>query len=277
MNFCSSFSFLEAYKTSDPPCLETKEVQCILKCILPCSCTRSVINKGLLHSDILVKHGSIRLLLEALKLLDSLNYSIDGLLDTMHAKRSPKVTGETHLSCLRDFLSFSEAGRCNIGENDRKSSSGDAYLQKWVSFRGQIQDEVRSVLPDPQVLLKLLTSFTNETSGTSSCTLKRCLDSSNAARKKSKSDASKAVAEVDIVVSVIDSVDMAEGYERVIDVDVADTEKQGTLALAEIWGPHLDMNVIKTETIMSLFHAKLLDVLKLYLVGVHLLFSVFHK
>ncbi|CAA6659829.1 unnamed protein product [Spirodela intermedia] len=265
VNFCSSFSFLEASKTSDPPCLETTEVQCILKCILPCSCTRSVINKGLLHSDILVKHGSIRLLLEALKLLDSLNSSIDGLLDSMHPKHSPEVTGETDLRCLRDFLCFSEADKCNIGENDCRSSSGDAYLQKWVTFRGQIQDEVRSVLPDAQVLLKLLTSFTNETSGISSFTLKRCLNSSNATRKKSKSDPCKAVAEVDIVVSAIDSVDMAEDYERVIDVDAADTEKQAILALAEIWGPNLDVNVSKTENIMSLFHAKLLDVLKLYL------------
>ncbi|KAF6168052.1 hypothetical protein GIB67_011437 [Kingdonia uniflora] len=56
----------------DPPSLDSSEVQYILKCIVPRAFGRIVINRGLLHSDVFVRHGSIRFLLEALKSFDSL-------------------------------------------------------------------------------------------------------------------------------------------------------------------------------------------------------------
>ena len=248
MNFSTSFSFLDAFNDGEPPSLENKEVQYILKCIMPQSCSRSVINKGLLHSDILVKHGSIRLVLEALKLLDSLSYSMGCLLDTMHAKNS------NDLICLTGFLNFSET---SMHEND----DCDKYLKKWTFFRGQIQDEVRTVLPDPQVLLKLLSSFTSEISRTSGFSNKRCLNTFEFAKKKSKSGVVKDVSEVDIVIGVTDS------SEKVVDADVTDTEKWQIAALSEIWGPNSGVDFSKTENIMPLFLAKLLDSLKLYLVG----------
>ncbi|KAK9163658.1 hypothetical protein Syun_004560 [Stephania yunnanensis] len=41
---------------------------------------------------------------------------------------------------------------------DCKSSSNDRTAKKWISLKQEIQDDVRDLLPDPQVLLKLLSS-----------------------------------------------------------------------------------------------------------------------
>ncbi|CAA0841095.1 Unknown protein [Striga hermonthica] len=65
-----SFGFLD--KPDGSP-----RVQSILKCIAPRSLTKSVINKGLLHADYLVKHAMLKFLVEALKLLDSLVNTLD--------------------------------------------------------------------------------------------------------------------------------------------------------------------------------------------------------
>nr|POE84374.1 hypothetical protein CFP56_67229 [Quercus suber] len=83
------------------------------------STCQSVVNKGLLHSDFLVKHGTLRLLLEALKLLDSF-----------------------------------------ISALNHSSYSRDQMMQGWASLKQEIQNEVRTSLPDPQVLLTLLSSLT---------------------------------------------------------------------------------------------------------------------
>ncbi|KAG8380519.1 hypothetical protein BUALT_Bualt06G0024100 [Buddleja alternifolia] len=59
------------------PAFDSEYVQNILKCIGPRPFTRLVINKGLLHSDSLVKHGTLKLVLEVLKLLDLLVKTVD--------------------------------------------------------------------------------------------------------------------------------------------------------------------------------------------------------
>ncbi|OVA06613.1 Nucleolar pre-ribosomal-associated protein 1 [Macleaya cordata] len=61
----------------DPPTLDSFEVQCMLKCIIPRAFSRGVINRGLQHDVLLVRHGCVRFLLEALKLLDNLISAID--------------------------------------------------------------------------------------------------------------------------------------------------------------------------------------------------------
>ena len=90
-----------------------------MKCLCPRPFSQSVVNKGLLHSDFLVKHGTLRLLLEALKLLDSF-----------------------------------------ISALNHSSYSSDQMMQGWASLKQEIQNEVRTSLPDPQVLLTLLSSLT---------------------------------------------------------------------------------------------------------------------
>ncbi|KAJ4879506.1 hypothetical protein Rs2_36560 [Raphanus sativus] len=49
----------------------SEDVQTRMKCIFPRPFSRSLITKGMLHSDFLVKHGTLRFLFESLRLLDS--------------------------------------------------------------------------------------------------------------------------------------------------------------------------------------------------------------
>ncbi|KAL6552782.1 hypothetical protein OROHE_008146 [Orobanche hederae] len=67
-----SFGFLDK-----PPAYDSLHVQSILKCIAPRPLTKLVINKGLLHADYLVKHVTLKFVVEALKLLDSLIRNLD--------------------------------------------------------------------------------------------------------------------------------------------------------------------------------------------------------
>ncbi|CAL9226999.1 unnamed protein product [Arabidopsis halleri] len=65
-----SFDFLNPDQRATPPS-GGSDVQTIMKCICPRPFSRSLITKGMLHSDFLVKHGTLRFLLETLRLLDS--------------------------------------------------------------------------------------------------------------------------------------------------------------------------------------------------------------
>ncbi|CAK9159643.1 unnamed protein product [Ilex paraguariensis] len=67
---CIPFCFLDSH-SQEPPSFSRPDVQNIIKCIGPRPFTRLIINKGLLHSDSLVKHATLRFVLEVLKLLDS--------------------------------------------------------------------------------------------------------------------------------------------------------------------------------------------------------------
>lgn len=71
MNADLSYEFLDS-QPHEPTSLISPEVQSIIKCIGPRPFNRIVINKGLLHSDSHIQHGTLRLVLESLKLLDSL-------------------------------------------------------------------------------------------------------------------------------------------------------------------------------------------------------------
>ncbi|KAG0485439.1 hypothetical protein HPP92_009518 [Vanilla planifolia] len=73
--------------SSDESIATTKELHGQLKCIIPRAFTRPVINKGLLHSNILVKHGTLRLVLESLKLLNDLLTSMETLIKDSVAKQ----------------------------------------------------------------------------------------------------------------------------------------------------------------------------------------------
>ncbi|KAF5201938.1 Nucleolar pre-ribosomal-associated protein [Thalictrum thalictroides] len=63
--------------SDNKPSLDSSEAQCLLKCIVPRAFSRIAINRGLLHIHVGVRHGTMRLLLEALKSLDSLVTAID--------------------------------------------------------------------------------------------------------------------------------------------------------------------------------------------------------
>ncbi|KAM6556253.1 hypothetical protein CsatB_003272 [Cannabis sativa] len=202
--------------------------QSILKCLCPRSFSRSVINKGLLHSDFLVKHGTLRLLFEALKLLDSL-----------------------------------------IGAINSQSSFTSKDV---VQVKQLIQNEVRTLLPDPQVLLTLLSSLSSQSKNRVS-SLKRKSDSGKQGRddvKKLKTDHMNNTYSDIIVGGVNLSTDLApfEDSDRIIGTPSADEFDDGkdiVKILHEIWGPHLcDMSTFAMKDAEIYFQSKLFDALKTY-------------
>ncbi|KAL6012007.1 hypothetical protein ACLOJK_002478 [Asimina triloba] len=264
----------------DPPTLDCLEIQCILKCIIPHSVTRLVINRGLLHSDILVKHGSLRLLFEALKALDSFIGAINVSLENMH-ERELTVAMHPSQSKIKGLLGNTDLGNVNmdstpagIGETFPYSSAG----QKWLSLRREIQNEVRAMLPDPQVLLKLLSSFNYGFSEMLEPSLKRGRGSEPFPKvnrmKKTKSNPSDE--NIDIIIG---GVSAENGTEKTMgccdDVkgnlatkEAAEAEKDDVSLAAEIWGLH-ELSVIGNglKQAETFFYSKLLDALTLYLLN----------
>ena len=217
---------------------DSEYLQSVMKCLCPRSFSRSVINKGLLHSDFLVKHGTLRLLLEALKLLDSLFGAMNS-------------------------------------QNSSPSSEG------WASLKQEIQNEVRTLLPDPQVLLTLLSSLSSQ-SKTRENSLKRKVDLANfpeygsSSVKKLKRD-NVNDKDSDIIIGGVNfSTDLAslEDSEREPTADEFDTGKDIVKVLHEIWGPDLcNMTPFAVKDVEIYFQSKLLDALKTYFVS---LISLFH-
>lgn len=227
------FGFLDS--PCHPASFDNEDVQSILKCLFPRPFSRSVINKGLLHSDFLVKNGTLRLLLEALKLLDSF-----------------------------------------IGALNQSSYLSDQMVQGWASLRQEIQNEVRTSLPDPQVLLTLLSSLTRH-STRESC-LKRTADLENFTERSSNNVKKLKMnfenEDTDIIVSGISSApDIASpaDSERPVGslaADETDDGKDLMGVIAEIWGLELhSLPLITLKDTEMFFQTKLLDALKIYIVS----------
>lgn len=70
------FGFLEAH-SRNPPHFRDANVQSVIKCVCPSSFSRSGMNRGLLHSDFLVRNCTLRLLLEGLKFLGDFSGALD--------------------------------------------------------------------------------------------------------------------------------------------------------------------------------------------------------
>ncbi|WRX29039.1 Nucleolar pre-ribosomal-associated protein 1 [Theobroma cacao] len=225
------FGFLDA-KSHDPPSFDSVDVQNIINCICPHPLSRSVVTKGLLHSDFLVKHGALRLLLEALKLLDSFISSLNNI-----------------------FLVRNQ------------------MMQSWALVKQDIQNEVRTLLPDTQVLLTLLSSLgTNNRTPKSSLKRKFGLEKfpDNSSLKKLKAGVLKE--DSDIIVGGISSVpDVAlpDDHDVVADAHVTDEldiEKEFLNVISDIWGLDLCSSpVMELKDVEMYFYSKLLDALKIYL------------
>lgn len=210
-------------------------LQSVMKCLCPHSFSRSVINKGLLHADFLVKHGTLRLLLEALKLLNSLVGAL----------------------------------------NSQSNSNAKDVEQNWASLKQEIQNDVRTLLPDPQVLLTLLSSLSSQ-SKSRELSLKRKSDTENYPEhgKNSVKRMKKGISndnDSDIVIGGISfSTDFVshEDGEKAASTPTADEFDPGkdiVNILQEIWGPELcTMTVPEAE---AYFQSKLLDALKTYFVS----------
>lgn len=226
------FSFLDS-ASHDPPPFDSAEVQSIIKCACPQPFSRTNMNKGLLHSDILVKNGCLRLLLEELKLLNSF-----------------------------------------AGALEEKAHAQNVNLLGWESLKREIQNEVRTVLPDPQVLLSLLSSQSGIIRNHES-PMKRKSDFENSNHALKKMKTSHAEEDADIIVAGIASSTPTMDIEEELD-EGEDLEN----LIAEIWGfDSSQMPISSSQDVQLYFYSKILDVVRLYLVckNIHLHSNSFHK
>ncbi|KAH7866929.1 hypothetical protein Vadar_026855 [Vaccinium darrowii] len=220
------------FKPEDPPSFTNPDVQSLIKCICPRPFTRVVVNKGLLHTNSFAKHGTLRLVLEELKLLDS-------------------------------FITAVESNFC----------SSDQMRRKWASLKQDIQNEVRILLPDTQVLLSVLSSL-NAHSKSLELSLKRAVDTKISLEqgvhdvKRLKTDAHKD--DLDILVSGVSylpeitlpkNTGVAQGMHDVDDLIDGDDNA----VIADIWGlrqcSESCMTVKDEETH---FYSRLPDALKIF-------------
>ncbi|KAK1325111.1 hypothetical protein QJS10_CPA01g00908 [Acorus calamus] len=282
-------------RSEDPPALDDPEVQCILKRIIPCALNRSMMNKGLLHSDILVKHSSLRLLLESLKSVDLLFSSLDDVIMNMSLKQETETSnqrtdvlgifpGSESFINVEKFLNSNVANV--IGDDKMK-----LVRQKWVSLKQDIQDEIRAVLPDHQTLLNLLSatkrkkslSSSNDShSENSTSCLKRCRNSTDVECRNSakKLKTSPSVEDVDVIVGGINSelsIDATEGCDGTEDAGYRgdlDGQQNDLVEVSKIWGIHdLGTTANEFEDARIFFLSKLLDVLTIYMRAVPVAFD----
>ena len=219
-------------ESQDLPSFDNLHVQSIKKCICCHPFSRLVVNKGLLHPNVLVKHGTLRLLLEELKLLDSF-----------------------------------------ISAIDHTSSSSNQMMHRLAPLKQEIENEVRMLLPDPQVLLTLLSSLSSQ-SRNQELGLKRKSNSGNFTehrnndRKKLKINVLNE--DTDIIVGGISpAYGIAfHGGEKAFDTfsaDDLDSGKDNVKAIAKIWDlQSCSMAGIDVDTC---FYSKLLDSLRIYFVS----------
>ncbi|KAL6205507.1 hypothetical protein ACLB2K_022766 [Fragaria x ananassa] len=190
---------------SGPPALfDNVDVQDVMKCLYP---PKFKCNKGLLHSDFLVKHGTLRHLLEALKLIDSF-----------------------------------------LGVLNRR----DQHVSE--SLKQEFQNEVRSLLPDPELLKTLLSPMSSNTRKRTA-DLEKFPEHSLKNLKKLKMDFGNK--DSDIVVGGIS-----------FGPDIVPSENENSLVnvLADLWGFDLCASPITALKDADLyFYCRLLDVFKIYL------------
>ncbi|KAF8651235.1 hypothetical protein HU200_063482 [Digitaria exilis] len=237
--------------------VDDEEVQVALKCIVPNVCSRAVINRGLLHSDGLVKHGSLRLVFESVNLLCYIIEAINDMVSRGGAKSefigSAKVTIKIDDSPV---LSCSDAADELL--IDEVHHGDEMQVKRWASLREYILDEVHGAMPDPQVLLKLLSSASQKHQNYSQSVHNKSAQLSEPPQKKRRCNSSSEVD--DIIIGGIDTEqdkDTSEGLDSKID---------HTITLCEIWGlDKHDLKMKDANVVEDVFHSKLLDVLRIYL------------
>ncbi|CAN6236303.1 unnamed protein product [Urochloa humidicola] len=239
--------------------VDDEEVQIVLKCIVPNVCTRAVINRGLLHSDDLVKHGSLRLVFESVNLLCYIIEAINGMVSRGRAKsdfvRSAKVTIKIDDSPV---LSCSDAADASLV--DEVHHGDEMQVKRWASLREYIQDEVHGAMPDPQVLLKLLSSASQKHQDYSHSIRKKNAQLSEPPQKKRRCNSSIEVD--DIIIGGID----AEQDKDTSEEQDLESQNDCTTTLCEIWClDKQDPKMKDAKVVEDVFHSKLLDVLRLYL------------
>ncbi|RCV36782.1 hypothetical protein SETIT_8G009000v2 [Setaria italica] len=239
--------------------VDDEEVQVVLKCIVPNVCSRAVINRGLLHSDDLVKHGSLRLVFESVNLLCYIIEAINVMVS--RGRANLEFIGSTKVTIKIDdspVLSCSDAADASLV--DEVHQGDETQIKRWASLREYIQDEVHGAMPDPQVLLKLLSSASQKHQNSSQSMQKKNAQFSEPPQKKRRCNASSEVDDI-----IIGGIDAEQGKDTSEDQDL-ESKQDHTTTLCEIWGlDKQDPKMKDAKVVEDVFHSKLLDVLRFYL------------
>ncbi|XP_008458089.1 uncharacterized protein LOC103497624 isoform X3 [Cucumis melo] len=208
---------------SDDTTLSDSTLKSILRCLSSRPFNRSIINKGLLHSNILVKHGTLRLLLEALKLVDSL------------------------------FVVLNKASSINTEK-----------MLYWLSLKQELENEVQILLPDPQVLLTLLSSLASQ-SRVQGVNLKRTsgLEHSFHGVKKLKTTSTDRDTDI-IVIGVVSNPDIEEKMGDICMVETSEPERELMISVAELWDLDPLSPLVEVKDAEMYFVSKLLNGLTIY-------------
>ncbi|KAL6314011.1 hypothetical protein AAG906_011745 [Vitis piasezkii] len=161
-------------------------------------------------------------------------------------------------------------------DNPIFSESGNQMMHRLAPLKQEIENGVQMLLPDPQVLLTLLSSLSSQ-STIQKLGLKRKRSSGNFTvhrrndRKKLKTDVLNE--DTDMIISGISSgLDIAfHGGEKALDTftaDDMDSGKDNVKIIAKIWGLQpSSMAGIALRDVETCFHSKLLDAPKIYVHG----------
>ncbi|XP_022717540.1 uncharacterized protein LOC111276058 isoform X2 [Durio zibethinus] len=223
------FGFFDA-KSHDPPSFDSVDVQNIINCICPRPLSRSVVTKGLLHSDFLVKHGALRVLLEELKLLDSF------------------ISSLSHISCVRNQMMESWASLKRDIQNEVQTLLPNTQVLLTLFSSLGTHSRIPSLKRKPG-----LETF-----------------SENSSLKKLKAGVSKEDSDIIVggITSGPD-IALPEDHDMVADAHVTDvlgTEKEFLNVISEIWGLDLSSSpIMELKDAEMYFYSKLLDTLKIYL------------
>ncbi|OQU82370.1 hypothetical protein SORBI_3006G221600 [Sorghum bicolor] len=239
--------------------VDDEEVQVVLKCIVPNVCSRAMINRGLLHSDDLVKHGSLRLVYESVNLLCYIIEAINCMVSKGRLK-SEFIGSEKVTMKIDDFPVLSCSDTADASLVDEVHQGGEMQVKRWTSLREYIQDEVHGAMPDPQVLLKLLSSTSQKHQNYSQSIQKKNAQLSEPPQKKRRCSPS---CEVDDI--IIGGFDIEQDKDASEEQDL-DLKNDHTSTLCEIWSlDKQDPKMKDANVVEHVFHSKLLDVLRLYL------------
>lgn len=213
-------------QSDDITSLENIYMKSIVRCLSSRPFSRSVINKGLLHSNILVKHGTLRLLLEALKLVNSF-----------------------------------------LGALNKALSVNKQMMSYWLSLKQEMQNEVQTLLPDPQVLLTLLSSLASQ-SRVQAVSLKRASGLEHSFHGVKKLKTTSPDHDTDIVVSGV--VSAPGNGQKVVDictVETSEKERELMISIAELWDLDPLSTLVEVNDVEMYFLSKLLDALTIYRVS----------
>ncbi|CAD6259532.1 unnamed protein product [Miscanthus lutarioriparius] len=239
--------------------VDDEEVQVVLKCIVPNVCSRAMINRGLLHSDDLVKHGSLRLVFESVNLLCYIIEAINCMVSKGRLK-SEFIGSEKVTMKIDDFPVLSCSDATDASLVDEVHQEDEMQVKRWTSLREYIQDEVHGAMPDPQVLLKLLSSTSQKHQNYSQSIRKKNAQLSEPPQKKRRCSPS---CEVDDI--IIGGIDVEQDKDASEERDL-DLKNDRTTTLCEIWSlDKQDTKMKDANVVEHVFHSKLLDVLRLYL------------